>query len=81
MGGFKNLCQPTHLSFSVIVKTLILMPGAAAAFATVYLFTAELFPTVARNQAVGVCALTAKLGGVTTMLLDMLGVGFIVTLQ
>ena len=57
------------------------MPGAAAAFATVYLFTAELFPTVARNQAVGVCALTAKLGGVTTMLLDMLGVRFIVTLQ
>ena len=65
----------------MIVKTLILMPGAAAAFATVYLFTAELFPTVARNQAVGVCALTAKLGGVTTMLLDMLGVRFIVTLQ
>ena len=65
----------------MIVKTLILMPVAAAAFATVYLFTAELFPTVARNQAVGVCALTAKLGGVTTMLLDMLGVRFIVTLQ
>ena len=59
---------------------LILTHAAAAAFATVYLFTAELFPTVARNQAVGVCALTAKLGGATTMLLDMLGVGCILIL-
>ena len=40
----------------------------------VYLYTAELFPTPVRNQAVGFCALTAKLGGMTTMLLDLLRV-------
>ena len=48
--------------------------GASAAFAIVYLYTAELFPTCTRNQAVGLCALMAKLGGVTTMVLDLLKV-------
>ena len=48
--------------------------GASAAFAIVYLYTAELFPTCTRNQSVGLCALMAKLGGITTMLLDLLKV-------
>ena len=48
--------------------------GASAAFAIVYLYTAELFPTCTRNQSVGLCALMAKMGGITTMLLDLLAV-------
>lgn len=46
--------------------------GASAAFAIVYLYTAEMFPTCIRNQSVGFCAFTAKIGGVTTMLLELL---------
>ena len=48
--------------------------GASAAFAIVYLYTAELFPTCTRNQSVGLCALMAKMGRITTMLLDLLAI-------
>ena len=46
--------------------------GEAAAFGLVYLYTAELFPTCIRNRAVGFCALMGRLGGITTMMLDLL---------
>lgn len=37
--------------------------GASTAFATIYLFSAELFPTVVRNSAMGVSSLSARIGG------------------
>ena len=46
--------------------------GEAAASGLVYLYTAELFPTVMRNRAVGFCAFVGKLGGITTMVLELL---------
>jgi len=48
--------------------------GAAAAFSIVFLYTAELFPTPIRNQAVGACSLVARIGGVFALLLDNLKV-------
>jgi len=48
--------------------------GAAAAFAIVYVYTAELFPTVIRNQAVGVCSLVARMGGMLALSLELLKV-------
>ena len=36
---------------------------AAAAYATVYLFTAELFPTVVRSTTMGVSAFFSGVGG------------------
>jgi len=47
---------------------------AAASFAIVYVYTAEMFPTSIRNQAVGVCSLVARIGGITSLLLDLLKV-------
>ena len=35
--------------------------GASISFFIVYLYTAELFPTTVRNQAVGICSLVARL--------------------
>ncbi|XP_023325051.1 organic cation transporter protein [Eurytemora carolleeae] len=46
--------------------------GAAASFAIVYVYTAELFPTVIRSQAVGTCSLVARIGGITALLLDLI---------
>jgi len=48
--------------------------GASASFAIVYVYTAEMFPTVIRNQAVGTCSLVARLGGIGALLLDNLKV-------
>ena len=48
--------------------------GASASFAIVYVYTAEMFPTTIRNQAVGTCSLVARIGGITSLLLDLLKV-------
>ena len=45
--------------------------GSAACFAIVFVYTAEMFPTVVRNQAVGTCSLVARIGGITSLLLDL----------
>ena len=44
-----------------------------------FVYTAEMFPTVIRNQAVGTCSLVARIGGVISLLLDLLKV--IITLN
>ena len=38
--------------------------GASGAFAIVYLYTAELFPTAIRSTATGLCSMMARIGGI-----------------
>ncbi|GFO13863.1 solute carrier family 22 member 13 [Plakobranchus ocellatus] len=38
--------------------------GASAAFIVIYVYTAEIFPTVMRNSAIGLCSICARLGGI-----------------
>ena len=57
-----------------IILSMVGKFGSAACFAIVFVFTAEMFPTVIRNQAVGTCSLVARLGGILCLLLDLLKV-------
>ena len=71
---YYNNNNSSNINLVNLLLSLLGKFGASAAFAIVYLYTAELFPTCTRNQAVGLCALMAKVGGVTTMVLDLLKV-------
>ena len=68
VGGYQNQ-HSVQIFLSLIGKF-----GASACFAIVYVYTAEMFPTVIRNQAVGTCSLVARIGGIFSMLLDLLKV-------
>ena len=58
-----------------VLMSLIGKFGASAVWGIVFVYTAEMFPTVIRNQAVGACSLVARIGGVISLLLDLLKVG------
>ncbi|GFS09521.1 organic cation transporter protein [Elysia marginata] len=47
--------------------------GVSAAFATIWLYTSELFPTVVRNAGVSSSSLSAKIGGVIAPYIANLG--------
>ena len=38
--------------------------GASGAFAIIYVYTAEMYPTVVRGTALGLCSLAGRIGGV-----------------
>ena len=55
-----------------VLMSLIGKFGASAVWGIVFVYTAEMFPTVIRNQAVGTCSLVARIGGITSLLLNLL---------
>ena len=50
--------QPVTLTLAIIGKI-----GSAGAFAVIYVFSAELFPTVVRNAGMGASSCIARIGG------------------
>eukprot|EP00090_Calanus_glacialis_P032653 TRINITY_DN5410_c0_g1_i1.p1 TRINITY_DN5410_c0_g1~~TRINITY_DN5410_c0_g1_i1.p1 ORF type:complete len:558 (-),score=101.16 TRINITY_DN5410_c0_g1_i1:160-1833(-) len=55
--------EPLEIFYLRTALSLLGKFGASAAFAIVYVFTAELFPTPVRNSAVGLCSTFARIGG------------------
>ena len=72
-GLLQGSSDPTLQGLQVALS-LVGKFGSSACFAIVYVYTAEMFPTVIRNQAVGTCSLVARIGGITSLLLDLLKV-------
>ena len=52
---------PSALPVANAIMLMIGKSGAAGAFATIYIYTSELFPTSARNTAVGVCSMVGRI--------------------
>ncbi|XP_052807934.1 organic cation transporter protein-like [Mya arenaria] len=50
--------QPLTITLALVGKA-----SAAAAFAIVYMFTAEILPTMVRNVGLGTCSCAARIGG------------------
>jgi len=69
--GLLQGVQDPGLQTLQLVLSLVGKFGASISFFIVYLYTAELFPTTVRNQAVGICSLVARIGGITALLLDL----------
>ena len=55
-----------------IILSLVGKFGAAANFGIVYVYTAELFPTVIRNTAIGACSTVARVGGMMAIMIGLL---------
>ncbi|KAJ8300620.1 hypothetical protein KUTeg_022139 [Tegillarca granosa] len=59
---------PLTLTLALIGKF-----GASAAFGLVYVLSAEIFPTVVRNSALGACSCVARIGGMLAPYIAKLG--------
>lgn len=60
--------QP-HLSGLQIFLAMVGKFAASLAFGMVYLYTAEMYPTVIRNTAIGSCSTVARVGGIISLLM------------
>mmetsp|Transcript_547 Transcript_547/g.1667 ORF Transcript_547/g.1667 Transcript_547/m.1667 type:complete len:553 (-) Transcript_547:68-1726(-) len=56
-----------------LVLAFVAKLGAAAAFASIFIFAAELFPTVIRNSCMGVMSQAARVGGILTPAIILAG--------
>ncbi|ODN02543.1 Organic cation transporter protein [Orchesella cincta] len=64
----------TFIPRGLIVTSIAMIAKIAMAgcFAVIYNYTAELFPTVIRNSAVGLCSMAARMGGMLTPQITLL---------
>ncbi|KAK7503120.1 hypothetical protein BaRGS_00005746 [Batillaria attramentaria] len=63
---FPVLYGDSSVDWVTIALSMIGKFGASAAFAIIYIFSAELFPTMVRNSAIGTCSLCARVGGIAS---------------
>ncbi|XP_066572981.1 solute carrier family 22 member 4 isoform X2 [Amia ocellicauda] len=64
---------PQDLTALCVAMEMLGKFGFTSAFAIVYAFTAELFPTVVRNMAVGVCSMASRIGSISAPYFVFLG--------
>uniref|UniRef100_A0AAQ5XCS1 Major facilitator superfamily (MFS) profile domain-containing protein n=1 Tax=Amphiprion ocellaris TaxID=80972 RepID=A0AAQ5XCS1_AMPOC len=66
-GLFLLLIQliPAHLIYFAITLEMIGKFAITTAFAIMYAYTAEVYPTVLRNTAVGTCSMVSRIGSIT----------------
>ncbi|XP_043073918.1 organic cation transporter protein [Puntigrus tetrazona] len=76
VGGSACLLTLTVSADSAHILTALAMVGKfgiTASFAIIYIYSAELFPTVLRQTGIGVSSMFARMGGVLAPLINLLG--------
>ncbi|XP_048258453.1 organic cation transporter protein-like [Haliotis rufescens] len=71
---FPVLYAGEDAKWTLVLLSLIGKMGASGAFATVYIYTAELFPTPVRNVGLGAGSMCSRLGGVISPYIVDLGI-------
>ncbi|XP_074011615.1 organic cation/carnitine transporter 2-like isoform X2 [Numenius arquata] len=64
---------PSHLRTLSIMLVMLGKFGITSAFSTVYVYTAELYPTVVRNMGVGASSMASRLGSILSPYFVYLG--------
>ncbi|KAL7844742.1 hypothetical protein SRHO_G00232810 [Serrasalmus rhombeus] len=64
---------PQHMNNVAISLEMLGKFGVTTAFAIVYAFTAELYPTVLRNTAMGACSMASRIGSISAPYFIYLG--------
>uniref|UniRef100_A0A8C8GX25 Major facilitator superfamily (MFS) profile domain-containing protein n=1 Tax=Oncorhynchus tshawytscha TaxID=74940 RepID=A0A8C8GX25_ONCTS len=69
-----TLTVPTQVYHPNLITGLAMVGkfGITASFAVIYVYTAEIFPTVLRQTGIGVSSMFARVGGVLAPLINML---------
>ncbi|XP_075684791.1 solute carrier family 22 member 13-like [Rhinoderma darwinii] len=63
---------PKTLPAAITVLAVIGKFAIAASFSTCYIYAAELFPTIIRQNGVGLCSMTARVAGIIAPLISLL---------
>ncbi|KAM4726288.1 uncharacterized protein FYW61_012153 [Anableps anableps] len=79
LGGIMIICVnliPIDLPSVAVLLEMVGKFGITSAFCVLYAFTAELFPTVIRNTAMGCCSTAARIGTIISPFIIYLGLYF-----
>ncbi|KAK3888657.1 hypothetical protein Pcinc_007270 [Petrolisthes cinctipes] len=63
---------PEDIGWLIVTLSLVGKFGIAAAFAIVYVYSAEIFPTDYRSAGIGACSMCARVGGILAPIISSL---------
>ncbi|RXG70757.1 Organic cation transporter protein [Armadillidium vulgare] len=67
LGGISLIISgfiPSDMHTVIVTLSMLGKSGVSAAFAVVYVYSAEIFPTLYRSIGIGSCSMCARIGGI-----------------
>ncbi|KAB7507918.1 Organic cation transporter protein [Armadillidium nasatum] len=78
LGGISLIISgfiPSDMHTVIVTLSMLGKSGVSAAFAVVYVYSAEIFPTLYRSIGIGSCSMCARIGGILAPFIANLGYG------